>query len=618
MRVRQLDIENFRGVYRGIVIFPEHTLLVGPNNVGKSTVLEALDLVLGPDRLIGPTTIDEHDFHLGKYLASDPEVPEGDPVTPAVSEAAESEADAEASPAEAPKILLTVMLAHLTDAELTRFRGHVEVWNAAESRICTPDEAEALTPQAEDYVLRVAFRGWYDADEDEFRADTVFLSPEDDEGEFQAFGKRDKQSIGFLYLRSLRTARRAATLQRGSLLDILLHLDDTELRIWQHVLDGLTKLGEETSQEPNLRAMLDELEKAMGTYMPVRKTGMPPSRLNVTQLTREQLRTVMTYFLTDHGTGHLLPYDRLGSGTTNLLVLALLTLIAERKQNVIFAMEEPEIALGPTVQRRIIAKLKDVSTQALVTSHSPYIAEQMLPDNILVLRRKDAELTSCCATATPELKEKILRQDFRKRFAEGLVGNAVLVVEGDTEMYALPTASDVLAAVDGTSYRSLDVLGIVPVWANGDGELAKVASFFSNAGVGTYVYCDTLDNPVLLPAIQAEALDVHQHPYRNFESLLSKELESSVIHERLKALNVRADFPRHIAMPSDGEPEQRWRDTLHEVLKARKGDGYAALVLKDCKPEELPASLRKYFGHLHTLATGEPLTAADPLHALLT
>ena len=38
MKVRQLEIENFRGVRAGKVVFADNTLLVGGNNFGKSTV----------------------------------------------------------------------------------------------------------------------------------------------------------------------------------------------------------------------------------------------------------------------------------------------------------------------------------------------------------------------------------------------------------------------------------------------------------------------------------------------------------------------------------------------------------------------------------------------------
>ena len=49
MRVLQIKIENFRGIKNADLTFDGHTLLVSGNNVGKSTVCDALDLVLGPD-----------------------------------------------------------------------------------------------------------------------------------------------------------------------------------------------------------------------------------------------------------------------------------------------------------------------------------------------------------------------------------------------------------------------------------------------------------------------------------------------------------------------------------------------------------------------------------------
>jgi len=604
MRVLRVDIENFRGISSGCVEFPGHALLVGPNNACKSTVLEALDLALGPDRVGGPNAVDEHDFHRGAYGA--------------VASAEDGEPEGE--PAASPAIAISVTLGALTADELMKFRSHVELWNRAEGRLYTPEEAEGHEPVADDYVLRVRFNGSYDPEEDEFRAETVFLSPEGPDGSFTKVTKGDKRSIGFLYLRSLRTARRAASLQRGSLLDVLMNLADAKPKFWKALIDGLGGLGETASGDPNVRAILDDLERALGMYLPRPVPGTtPPSRLNVSQLTRENLRSVMTFFLTSLESGHLLPFDRLGSGMTNVLVLSLLTLIAERKKNVIFAMEEPEIALGPTVQRRIITKLKEVSTQALVTSHSPYVAEQMLPDQIVVLRRGvGGTLSSKVAHATGILKEKILRQDFRHRFAEGLLGNSVVIVEGVTEMYALPTASNVLASVVGTAYRPLDLLGVVPVPAGGDGGLAKVGSFFSGAAINTHVFCDTLNDAATRAAVKKVASDVHEHPYGDFESILSEELALAVLQRVMKALAARADYPTDVAVPAAGDPEAQWRSAMHDALSKRKGEGYAALALDACAPAELPSSLRRYLGRLHELATGAALPVTDPLHGLVT
>jgi putative ATP-dependent endonuclease of the OLD family len=48
MRIARVKIGNFRGISEAEIPFSGHTVLVGDNNSGKSTVLEALDLVLGP------------------------------------------------------------------------------------------------------------------------------------------------------------------------------------------------------------------------------------------------------------------------------------------------------------------------------------------------------------------------------------------------------------------------------------------------------------------------------------------------------------------------------------------------------------------------------------------
>ena len=59
MRIANLKIENFRGVRSGFVQFGRHPVVVGDNNTGKTTLIEALTLVLGKDRLVRELT--EHD-----------------------------------------------------------------------------------------------------------------------------------------------------------------------------------------------------------------------------------------------------------------------------------------------------------------------------------------------------------------------------------------------------------------------------------------------------------------------------------------------------------------------------------------------------------------------------
>jgi putative ATP-dependent endonuclease of OLD family len=68
MKVVRLTIANFSGIKSAELLFDGHTLMVGTNNVGKSTLCEALDLVLGPDRLNRFPPVDEFDFYNAEYL----------------------------------------------------------------------------------------------------------------------------------------------------------------------------------------------------------------------------------------------------------------------------------------------------------------------------------------------------------------------------------------------------------------------------------------------------------------------------------------------------------------------------------------------------------------------
>src|SRR2546429_8700002 len=107
VRVARLSIERFRGVKSATLHFTGHTLFVGSNNVGKSTICEALDLVLGPDRLSSHSPpIDEFDFYNAQYLK--PPEKEGEESTPI-------------------KLRVEVVLIEPSEAILAQCGGHVEV-----------------------------------------------------------------------------------------------------------------------------------------------------------------------------------------------------------------------------------------------------------------------------------------------------------------------------------------------------------------------------------------------------------------------------------------------------------------------------------------------------------
>ena len=71
MYICKIGISNFRGIKSASILINGNSVFVGDNNSGKSTIFEAIDLVMGPDRLARHPVIDEHDFYGGEYLKGD-------------------------------------------------------------------------------------------------------------------------------------------------------------------------------------------------------------------------------------------------------------------------------------------------------------------------------------------------------------------------------------------------------------------------------------------------------------------------------------------------------------------------------------------------------------------
>ena len=65
MYLKELKIKNFRGIKEGIVNFKEGTnILIGPSNIGKTSLIEAIEFLLCPKKQWWRRDIlSEHDFY---------------------------------------------------------------------------------------------------------------------------------------------------------------------------------------------------------------------------------------------------------------------------------------------------------------------------------------------------------------------------------------------------------------------------------------------------------------------------------------------------------------------------------------------------------------------------
>ncbi len=578
MKVSLLKINNFRCIKTAELFLEEHTLLVGKNNVGKSTVCEALDLLLGPERLSRTSPIDEYDFYNGKYLSE-----AGEPI----------------------QILIEAVLIDLSEKAKNTFGGHLEFWHKGEKRVLELGEIDTVDAADVETCLRLQLKGQYDPEEDEFWAKTFYSrSPgEEDDGNLTEVYRSAKREIGFLYLRAIRTGSRALSLERGSLLDILLRLGQVRPQLWENTRNKLMELDPPLDDSIGaLRPILDNIEARIKQYVPL-DSADKPTRLFVSQLTREHLRKTVSFFMSTSPDQAPVPFQELGTGTLNTLVFALLSAIADlKKENVIFAMEEPEIAVSPHTQRRIVDYLLKNTSQSFITSHSPYVIEKFSPEQIKILKRdNNANVTSTSVTLTAGLKPKLFYRKLRPSIAEAILGQAVLVGEGLVEFQVLRAAVDVMETENPDNYP-FDLSGITFFDADGDGNLSEYGAFFKSLGLKTFAFYDNGTRTPAEVASIASNFDINkQTAYSDIEKLLAEELPIDIQWSYLQSLVADGLLPTTVLVlpavkPSDAEV----KNFTKQALLYKKGDGRCAEVIKLCTTAQLPQTIREFLESVYS------------------
>lgn len=570
MRIAQLTIKNFRGIAAAELKFEGHTVLIGDNNSGKSSVMEAIDLVLGPDRLSRAAPIDEHDFYASRYLDND-----GQPVP----------------------IQVELIIVDLSPEQVRHFKNNLEFWDDGSGSLIAGPPISAINSLSIKEALRVGFRGYYEEDDDDFKAETFFCSPEIDTGQQPAFRSSDKRMCGFLFLRALRTGSRALSMERGSLLDIILRVSDIRPKMWEQVLEQLRKLPVAADPSIGVSAILSGIQAAIQEFVPLDWAADP--HLRVSDLTREHLRRTLTVFMATGAKNsedlHAAPFQHQGTGTINMLVLALLSMIADAKKTVIFAMEEPETAIPPSVQKSIVGGVRGKSSQALFTSHSPYVLEDFNPAEIMVLSRDGVgTLTGKPIKFPKHIKPKFYGSEFRLRFAEALLSRRVLIAEGETEAQAYPAAARRLAELDETTYSPLERLGIAIFNAKTDSQIANYGNFFRDLGKKTFAIYDKQDDTAQKALIEA-AID---HPFEStatdFEDLILDEIAEAALRRFSAGVAANGEWPSHLAAckPDAATTLPDLKAAVQKYLSWGKGSGTAGALLAECSLAEMPATVK--------------------------
>ena len=485
MLLRRVAIENFRGLKNLVIDLDETTVLVGENNCGKSSVLDAIKLCLS--RNVRGNPFEDQDHHLGSSTAA---------------------------PGDAGAIKITL-----------QFReSQVGEW-PAEVIQALPDAAVFDTSGLYNVIFLVTSS--YDQAAKDFISSWDFLDPT---GKTLVRAKRSStlsslQSLfNVYYLTAFRDAAKdfsAKSAFWGPFLRNPLIPDNVKADLEKELADLNTKI---LNAEQRLKQVGTNLGKAqkvvsLGKVDTVSIEAIPSRIWDM--LSRAQVNVAAI-------TGASLPLLKHGAGTQSLASIFLFQAFlaagigkVDPFASFLLQIEEPEAHLHPSAVRSLWPTLNASSEQKIIATHSGDLLSEVPLSSVrrLVRTAQGVVVKSLNASVFDPGELDKVTFHIRQYRGELFFARVWLLHEGQTEYWVLSEAARALGG-------SLDQQGVRLVeYANfGLGTLIKLADQF---GIAWHVVSDsdpagTDYNGIATSALSGRPADAHitMLPQVDMESFL--------------------------------------------------------------------------------------------------
>jgi putative ATP-dependent endonuclease of OLD family len=418
MKLKRIKVENFRSIQALEIELPQVCAIVGPNNAGKSNILEAMRRVLASDWGPRASSFSEDDVYLRD---------------------AELDIIIECSfepPIEYQKLKEGDAVQIETMQFLyTRYKRGPQTGTRRLEQTCFDEMRKQPT-----VMTGYAKRGTPP------KFEPLLGIPQE-----------VREAVPLIYIGTDRSLRRQLPSQQYSLLR----------RIFEDINEDFQNPENKVlvrDREGNERevARIERLEQLLKLVMNLLKTNeFKRVEASIKQNVLEQLGLdaeaddIDLYFtpmssmdfyknldliIKDHGFS--ISATEVGENFQNAIVLAVLRAFEETKrQGAILLIEEPEMFLHPQMQRSLYKTLRKIgeTNQVIYTTHSPHFVS--VPDyrDVLLVRRDDEGtfVIQSSLAADNKRREKFLKELDPER-SELFFARRLLLVEGDTEKLSYP------------------------------------------------------------------------------------------------------------------------------------------------------------------------------------
>jgi putative ATP-dependent endonuclease of OLD family len=411
MQLSKITIENFRGIkHAEIELCRDITVLIGENNVGKTTILEALHFCLDIVKSDKSCNFTEFDFYRDQKI---------DKLSAC------------------PPIKLTIEFRETNDHEWKD-----DVRNNL-SEVIVGDDLS---------IVKLRITAECDAVTNELSQRWAFLDASDNEMPTKGESIKDLRRIRpFFFLRALRSAKDEFS-SKSTYWSSFINDKDIDKKMQQKFESELFKTIQDAIKAHKSFGQVEKELKRLSALLSVGKidaVSVDPSTPDIYKTIRYGTEfNLLTY------SNAKIPLRSHGDGTQSLAVILLFNaylntrLQSEVDKNAqpIIAIEEPEAHLHPSAIRAVWQILKGLPGQKIIATHSGDILSEMPLESVRRINRLQ-DKTECksiiLATLSAEERRKF-NHHVRRNRGELLFSKTWILVEGETDVCVLSECADIL------------------------------------------------------------------------------------------------------------------------------------------------------------------------------
>jgi predicted ATP-dependent endonuclease of OLD family len=368
--IKKIKIENFKSIEGEELEFNEGlNILVGPNNAGKTNIMEALDLLLG-------------DVYLPNFEPSTDHFFNGEENREIIIETS-LEGDE-----------LTQINSEFNSSVVVRYKFLKQNGGSFEVKIGDQWQQKYNKP----------FGYYWD------------------------FEKK----LFFLRVKSLRNIMEIAPIRWKSPLKYFkeIIIKKAEKEELNDVISKIDEAKKKLTDINEVQKIISDLEKISKDQTDIKKIGLSPSSTKYSDFLNEMKILIDDGYNSEVikkglGTQNLI--------IISLFRVMAKYIRDEEKKFIIYGIDEPEIGLHPHSQRQLISSLKSLSSfsQVIVTTHSDRLIDITQIDNIIRIGKENNKTKHYKINLSPE--ERKILEIHGRNLEEIFFAKRILVIEGDSE-----------------------------------------------------------------------------------------------------------------------------------------------------------------------------------------